>query len=300
MPGAIEILGVPQSKPKIGLPKGATDCHTHVFGPVHRYPYAEDRVYTPPDAPLGELKRLHQHIGVDRVVVVHPSPYGTDNQITLDAVTMLGERARAVAVIPATLGDDELAALDVLGVRGVRLNLATAGVSDPTTIGLVVSALAPKLADNGWHLQLNTSLAVIDQLADRLSTLPITVVFDHFGGAQAAKGAGQPGFRTLTDLMKSGQVYVKVSAGYRVSSRPDQSDVAALAETLIAANPDRVIWGTDWPHPGAHRSGRPISETEPFQRIDNGAAVDRLAGWAGSAELLYKILVQNPQRLYGF
>jgi predicted TIM-barrel fold metal-dependent hydrolase len=297
---ATDILGMRHSKPKIALPKGATDCHVHVFGPQSRYPYAEDRVYTPPDASISDLVRLHEHIGVERVVIVHPSPYGTDNRVSLDAATWLGEKARVVAVIPATLDEDELEALDVLGVRGVRLNLATAGVKDPETIWQVVKALAPKLADNGWHLQMFTSLDVIDQLADRLATLPITIVFDHFGGAQAIKGAGQPGFRTLTDLLKSGQAYVKISAGYRVSSKPDQSDVTALAEVLISANPDRVVWGTDWPHPGARHGLRPITVTEPFQQIDDGAAVDRLAGWAGSAERLYRILVTNPARLYGF
>lgn len=297
----LDILGTRQSKPRTMLPKGATDCHVHVFGPAARYPYAEDRLYTPPDAPIDALIKLQAHLGLDRVVIVHPTPYGIDNQITLDAVTRLGEgRARAIAVIPATLSDDEIAALDVLGVRGVRLNLSTTGVSDPAVIWQVVSALAPKLADYGWHLQLYTTLDVIDALADRLSTLPITVVFDHFGGAKAAKGAGQPGFRALTDLLRGGQFYVKLSAGYRASSRGDQSDVAALAEVLIDANPDRVVWGSDWPHPGARRDLRPISVTEPFQPIDNGAALDRLAGWARTPDTLKRILVTNPARLYGF
>jgi predicted TIM-barrel fold metal-dependent hydrolase len=300
MTRSIEIHGVRQSAPTSLLPPGATDCHTHVFGPASRFPYAEDRVYTPPDASIEDLRRLHAHLGITRVVIVQPSPYGTDNRATVDAVAALGRRARAVAVIPATLRDEQTEALEVQGVRGVRLNLATLGVSDPKTAWIAISALAPKLADQGWHLQIFANITMIEALAAQLATLPVTLVFDHFGGLQASKGAGQRGVRVLAGLLETGQAYVKLSASYRVASAEDQDGVAALAETLIKANPERIVWGTDWPHPGHRKPGMSAVDVQAFQPIDNGIAVDRLVGWAGSRERLERILVSNPARLYGF
>jgi predicted TIM-barrel fold metal-dependent hydrolase len=302
MAAAIQIHQSMHAAPSLVLPAGATDCHTHVFGPVARYPYAEDRAYTPADASLEDMQRLHRHLGIERVVIVQPSPYGIDNRATLNAARQLGTRARVVAVIPATIDAAELERLDDAGVRGVRLNLATLGVSDPETIWSVIAALAPKLTDHGWHLQLFTSLEVIKSLAERLSRLDTTLVFDHFGGALAAKGAGQSGFRDLTGMMRTGQAYVKLSASYRVTARAqhDHDDVDALAETLIQANPDRVLWGSDWPHPGGHRDGRNVALVQPFQTVDNGRALDRLARWARTDDRLERILVRNPARLYGF
>ena len=295
------ILGVEQSRPSFVLPKNATDCHVHVFGPVEHFPYASDRVYTPGDASLRDLERLHQSLGIDRVVIVQPSPYGTDNACTLDAVRRLGKRARAVAVIAPSASDAALEDMHRDGVRGVRLNLSTHGVADPKAAWRQIDEIANRVAPLGWHVQLHTDLAMIDALHDHLTDQPATIVIDHFGRAPARLGVEQPGFRSLLALVESGKAYVKVSAGYRISDEPDWKDIAPIARALIAANAERILWGSDWPHPGARRSAMaPHQGVEPIYSIDNGSALDRLAYWADDPNLMRRILVDNPAELYAF
>jgi len=294
------ILGVPHTKPTFAVPAGACDTHVHVFGPGGRFAYAPERVYTPADASIGDLERLHRTLGIDRVVIVHPSPYGTDNACSLDALRTIGPRARGVAVIDASESDRQLADMHEAGVRGVRCNLATAGVGDPEAAWRLVEAASRRVAPLGWHVQIFTTLPVIAALHDRLMGLPTTLVIDHFGRAKAAAGVGQPGFAQLLSLVGSGKAYVKLSGGYRVSALPDWSDVPPLARALIEANPERMLWGSDWPHPGAGRVGLARDAIEPFHAIDDGAALNRLAAWAGSADMLKRILVANPARLYGY
>ena len=297
------IHGVTHSAPTFTVPAGATDCHVHVFGPDSRYPFSACRVYTPGDASVESLEAHQRALGLSRVVVVQPSPYGTDNACSVDAIARLGERARGVAVIdPDRIADADLAALHAGGMRGARANLATAGVIDPGTAWRSLCALARRVAPLGWHVQTYTNISVIDALRNELPHLPATLVFDHFGGARAALGPGQPGFDTLCRLVGEGKAYVKLSGAYRISSATDCTDVARLARALIAANPERMLWGSDWPHPGgALRTGSRRDEIEPFHAIDDGAALNRLAGWTGgSARLLQSILVDNPARLYGY
>ncbi|MBV1694445.1 MAG: amidohydrolase family protein [Hyphomicrobiales bacterium] len=296
------IHGVTHSAVSRTLPAGACDCHTHVFGPASRYPWWEGRAYTPPDASVADLSALHRHLGIARVVIVHPSPYGTDNRITLDAIAVIGAGARGVAVISPSISDADLAALDRGGMRGARVNLQTAGVSDPAAAWAAIDATVRRIAPLGWHLQAFTSLPVIAALEQRLSQLPIPLVIDHFGGLDAAKGPAQPGFDALLRLVGSGRAYVKLSAAYRASAKPDAADLAPFAKALIAANPDRMLWGTDWPHPGGgHHSGSATREAiEPFQPIDDGAALERFTGWCETPAELTAILSANPARLYGF
>ncbi len=294
------ILGVAQSRPNFVMPENATDCHVHVFGPADRFPYASDRVYTPGDASLQDLERLHQSLGIERVVIVQPSPYGTDNACTLDAVRKLGKRARAVAVIPPSTNDAALEAMHADGVRGVRLNLSTHGVADPNAAWEQIDEIGHRVAPLGWHVQLHAELTMIDALRDHLANQPATIVIDHFGRADARLGIEQPGFRSLLTLVESGKAYVKVSAGYRISEEPDWNDITRIARALIAANSERILWGSDWPHPGAGRSAMTIRGVEPFFSIDNGSALDRLASWADDPALLRRILVDNPAKLYAF
>lgn len=296
------IHGVAHGAVSAPVPIGACDCHTHVFGPVTTYPYWAGRSYTPPDASIDDLKRLHSLIAISRVVIVHPSPYGTDNAVSIDATQAIGlERARCVAVIDETFTASQLARMHDSGVRGVRLNLSSTGLNDPAKAWPRFQSIARLVADLGWHVQTYTSLAVIDALGANLATLPVPLVIDHFGGLDASKGLNQPGFDTLRRLVGSGKAYVKLSAGYRVTRTADWSDVLPYARALIAANPERCVWGTDWPHPGgAPRTGAEVSEIEPFQAVDDGRALDLLTEWAGDTPTLNMILVTNPAQIYDF
>lgn len=277
------------------------DCHVHVFGPTAAFPYSSARTYTPGDAPLEALVALHRGMGVGRTVIVQASPYGTDNRCLLDALARLDGTGRGVVVIDDATSDDALAAMHAAGVRGVRVNLETFGEHDPAVARRALMQMAARVAPLGWHVQTYTNLATIAALADIVHDLPATLVVDHFGRAQAAAGIGQPGFDVLRSALASGRVYVKLSAAYRISQRPDYDDAAAIARALIAANPDRVLWGTDWPHPG-QAAGRPLppDRITPFREEDNARALSRAIEWAGTRERARKLLVENPARLYGF
>ena len=283
------------------MPAGACDCHTHVFGPAQQFPFAAERQYTPGDASVAELLQLHAHLGLERVVIVHPSPYGADNACTLDGLRQLGERSRGVAVIDQGTTDEELHAMHVLGVRGIRLNLETGGVHDPVIAAQQLHWASARVATLGWHIQLYTNLAVLASLADVIETLPMPLVVDHFCGAQAALGTQQQHFDVLLRLVRAGKVWVKLSAPHRISKLADCVDAAPIAQALIAANPARMLWGSDWPHPGA-QPGRPrrVDEIEAFNAIDDGHALNRLHAWVGDAATLRQILVDNPARLYDF
>ena len=188
------------------------------------------------------------------------------------------------------------------GFRGIRLNLATGGVNDPTVGRPRFSAAVERVKARGWHVQLFTSLAMISAIKDLVAASPVPVVFDHFGGAQAELGVGQPGFADLVDLVKSGKAYVKISGAYRSSKQaPDYADVVPLAKALIAANPERIIWGTDWPHPNSVTlPGKQVSDVTPLFQIDDGRLFNQLPVWAPDQAIRSKILVDNPARLYGF
>lgn len=295
-PIATEILGVRHSALDAPLPAGSCDCHTHVFGPAWQYGFDDGRTYTPGDAVYEALVAHQRVLGLDRVVIVQPSPYGTDNACTLDAVARLGGAARAVAVVSLALPLDALRALHDQGVRGIRVNLETAGVGEPAKAGAMLRAAADQVAPLGWHVQTYTNMGVIAALHRLMADLPVPLVIDHFGRAMAAGGVGQPGFEALLDLVQSGRAYVKVSAAHRIADAPE--DAGPIARALIAANPARIVWGSDWPHPGGIR--RSLDDIEPFNPVDDGAALNRLRRWAGDDATLRTILIDNPARLYDF
>ncbi|HEY5306276.1 MAG TPA: amidohydrolase family protein [Pseudolabrys sp.] len=294
----LAILGVMPTPPSFEVPAGACDCHTHIFGPVEKFPFSGKRLYTPGDASIDDLKALHRALHIDRVVIVHPSPYGSDNSCTVDAVRKIGERARGVAVIDDSTPARELADMHAAGIRGVRVNLESYGESDPAVAGRQLLQVAERVAPLGWHVQTFTNLSILAALHDTILALPTTLVIDHFGRPKAALGTAQPGFAEMLALLRSGKVYVKISAPYRISQQPHYPDATPIARAMIEANPDRVIWGTDWPHPGGVR--RDPAASEPFRPEDNGMALDRLAGWTKNRTELQKILVDNPARLYQF
>jgi predicted TIM-barrel fold metal-dependent hydrolase len=282
------------------VPAGACDCHTHIHGDPKEFPYFAGRVYTPETALPEEMAALHRALHVQRVVIVTPSVYGSDNSVTLWGMKARGADARGVAVIDEKTPESALDAMHRAGVRGIRLNLATGGENDPSTARRRFAAAVERVQKRSWHVQMYTSLSVIASIKDLVAASPVPAVFDHFGGAEAALGPGQPGFADLIELVRSGKAYVKISGAYRASTlSPDFADAAPLARALIEANADRVVWGTDWPHPNSS-SGNPATQVTPLLRIDDGRLLNQLPVWAPDAAIRRKILVDNPARLYGF
>src|SRR5882757_6367057 len=289
----------PSTPVNFQVPEGACDCHVHTFDPQH-FPFAPTRPYTPEPVSVEELRSLHRALHMDRVIVVQTTVYATDNSGALDAMKQLGARARGVAVIDVKTPDSALADMNRAGIRGIRLNLETAGQTDPALGRQRFQAAVDRVKGGKWHVQIYTRLPVIEGMKDQIAAAPMPVVFDHFGGVKAALGTSQPGFETLLNLLKMGKVYVKISAPYRSSELPDYSDVAPVAKALIAANPRRILWGSDWPHPGLPVPGRNNSEITPFFQIDDGRVLNLLAAWAPDPALRKTILVDNPAELYGF
>jgi predicted TIM-barrel fold metal-dependent hydrolase len=276
----------------------ACDCHTHIFGDPAKFPFFAGRTYTPPTALPAEMSKLHAALHIERVVIVTPSVYGTDNSATLYGMKARGPNARGVAVIDDKTPAAELDRLTKAGIRGMRLNLATGGTTDPATGRKLFQAAQARAKSLNWHVQMFTSLAVISGIKDLVLNSDVPVVFDHFGGTKAAEGLNQPGFSDLLALVKSGKAYVKISGAYRASTEaPDYPDVVPFAKALIAANPDRILWGSDWPHPNTAGSPNQIT---PLLKIDDVRLFNQLPIWAPDAATRHKILVDNPTHLYGF
>ena len=276
------------SVPHWKAPADSTDCHFHINGPYDRYPLSPGRSHSPPVADVPAYQAMARTVGIGRMVIVQPSTFGTDNNCTLDAVELLGhEKSRAVVVIDDSFDHDALEQMDAKGARGVRFN-AVSGNGTPLD---QLENLAARVAELGWHIQFYTHGEQIAELAPLIRKLPVTVVLDHMAGVKSDRGTDSPEFRAAAGLMQSGQAYVKIS-GYRSSVQGfPYDDVAPLARGFIEANPDRCVWGSDWPHPSL------FGETH---MPDDGQLFDMLGAWAPSDELRRKILVDNPARLYGF
>jgi predicted TIM-barrel fold metal-dependent hydrolase len=251
---------------------------------------------------VDELRRLLRGFHIDRVVVVSASVYGTNNDCALDAIRQIGPGARGVANVSLEATDSDLDRLHRGGIRGLRLNFETQGVADPRVAVERFHLASTRAAAMGWHIQVNTRLSIVEAMEEYVMSGPATVVFDHFAQADATLGIDQPGFSSLVRLLKSGRAYAKISAAYRISTRPpDYPDVAPLAQALIAANPERVLWGSDWPHPdGTRRAGRSPTDLAPPLPVDEGRLLDQLAVWSPDPTIRHAILVENPARLYGF
>ena len=266
--------------------KDACDCHVHVFGPASRFPYATERAYTPPAASVEQLVSLHDSIGIERVVIVQPSPYGTDNSCTLDAARRLGRCARAVVVVDEASNLEEM---HRIGARGIRVNLYNAGLDDPAAALRALQKAAKRAKSMGWHVQVFTTISLIEKLESALQDFDVPLVVDHFGLPQTEK------IESLVRLVRRGKAYVKLSAPHRFAADP-----APLARALAEANPDRVLWGTDWPHPGGAQGVRSSDAIQPFDAVDDRGALRRLAEWFPDSNQRRKILVDNPARLYDF
>src|ERR1700722_7918747 len=207
----------PSTPVNFAVPAGACDCHTHIHADPEKFPFYAGRVYTPEPASPEEMSALHKALHIERVVIVTPSVYGPDNSATLFGIKARGATARGVAVIDDKTGESDLDALQQAGFRGIRLNLATSGVNDLNVARQRFQAAVDRMKARGWHVQLFTSLAGISAIKDLVASAPVPVVFDHFGGAQAASGVDQPGFSDLLELVKSGKAHVKISGAYRAS-----------------------------------------------------------------------------------
>ena len=285
------------------VPRGAVDCHVHVFPDPQKFPFWSGRGYTPPVATADDLLALQKALHMDHVVIVTPSVYGTDNSATLDGIKQLGpERARGIAVIDDKASTADLDEMHKGGIRGIRINLEQAGVFDPAAAAKKLETAAQQIQGRPWHIQVYSRLSVIEALKDQFEKLTMPVVFDHFAGTQAALGPEQQGLGAALALIGSGKAYAKVSGAYRSSTRPpDYPDVNAIASTFMSANPDRLVWGSDWPHPDAAKvEGRKPTDLAPALDIDDGRVLNLLAEWVPDPAMRQKILVDNPKRLYEF
>jgi 2-pyrone-4,6-dicarboxylate lactonase len=269
-------------------PPGACDAHCHVFGPAARFPFAPTRAYTPPDAGVDELRRLHDRLGLDRAVVVQASCHGTDNAALVDALRQGEGRYAGVAMIDDTTGDDELDELHEAGVRGARVNFVAhlGGAPDLEQFDRMVA----RLATRGWHVVLHFDAADLATYAGLLDRMPCPYVIDHMARVDATAGLDQAPLRALLGLLADDRCWVKVSGAERLTGGgpPPYDDVVPFARALIAAAPDRVLWGTDWPHPNVRHMP------------DDGDLVDLLAEFAPDEATRNRILVDNPKRLYDF
>ena len=276
------------SRPTFGAPPGAVDAHCHVFGPGARFPFAPERKYTPCDAPKEKLWALRDFLGFERNVLVQATCHGADNRALVDALLDADGRARGVATVGSGITDEELRRLDAAGVRGIRFNFLRRLVD--VTPREVLAELAHRVAPLGWHVVIYFEAADLPELYDFFASLPTTVVVDHMGRPDVSQTVDGPGFGLFVRLMReNANVWSKVSCPERLSitGPPGYDDVVPFARRLVEEFPDRVLWGTDWPHPNL-RSHMP----------DDGQLVDLIPRLAPSVELQRRLLVDNPQRLY--
>ena len=276
---------------KFDVPEGAIDCHAHVFGPESKYPYSTARGYTPPDAPLETYLALHKSLGnIKRAVLTQPSVYGTDNSCMLDAVEKMDGKFLAVVAVGADVTDKELEDLHARGARGARVNLVDKG-GNPFNGMNAVRKFTERLKDLGWHLEVLIHVHEFEDIRATMNSMAVDVSVGHLGYMKTDNGIDHPRFLEFLNLMRDGNCWTKVSGSYRIttSALTPYVDVTPVAKALIEANEDRIIWGTDWPHP-RFKGKMP----------NDGALMDQLADWAPDAAVRKKILVDNAEKLFEF
>jgi 2-pyrone-4,6-dicarboxylate lactonase len=275
------------------LPFGACDCHCHVFGPASRFPYAEPRSYTPDDAPLETYLALLDRFGLARGVLVQPSAYGRDNSAMIDALRREPARLRGVAVGGGELGRATLEGWHALGIRALRVNEFRRDGKPYYQNGVQLAeiiSLLPILADLGWHLQLWLDAQDLPDLLPRLARVPVPVVVDHMGRMDYRHGIQHPGFQALLREVGDGRFWAKLSGTYRLgATAPDYPEARPFHQALLAANPENLVWGTDWPHP------RPEGPAPDAMRL-----LQSFLDWTPREDDRRAILVNNPARLYDF
>jgi len=279
--------------PKVSLPPNACDTHAHVFGPSDRFPYADDRSYTPPDAPLAKYLGMLDALGFARGVLVQGSAHGHDNSAMLDALARQPDRPRGVAVADAGISREQLAKWHRLGVRGLRFHHFFRDGQLHYRGGVPLSAaqtLAPVMKEFGWHLQLWIDVKDLPDTIALLKSFDLPVVIDHMGRTDARAGTATAGFQSLLRAVGEGWCWAKLSGAHRLGSNaPDYPDARPFHEALVRANPDRLVWGGDWPHPRVEG-----------EMPDAGHLLTLFQQWTPDRAERHKILVSNPARLYGF
>jgi predicted TIM-barrel fold metal-dependent hydrolase len=283
-------VAVPFSKgtglPTFKLPPNAVDCHMHFYH--SRFPMTANVVNRSPDATPEQYKLLQQRLGMSRVVVVTPSAYGADNSATLDGMSAFGDKARGVAVVTTDVTDAELKRLHGLGIRGIRFNLATAGT---TTIEMV-EPLAKRIAELGWHAQFHMRNNQIAEAESRFRDLPIQIIFDHLGRAPQPGATDHASYKAVRSLIDRGRAWVKLSGFYFETKvdEPSYADTAEVAHSYFRAAPERVVWGSDWPH-----------VTEPAdKKPDDAIMLDVFEAWGLTEAQKRQIFVSNPEKFYDF
>jgi 2-pyrone-4,6-dicarboxylate lactonase len=281
------------TRPLVRPPPNACDTHCHVFGPAAQFPYAGDRSYTPPDAPLAKYLAMLGALGFDRGALVQGSAHGHDNSAMLDALEREPKRLRGIAVADTGTPPAELRRWHALGVRGLRFNHFFRGGQLHYRGGVPLEAartLAPVMKELGWHLQLWIDVKDLPDTIPLLKEIGLPVVIDHMGRTDAHAGTGAPGFQSLVRLLGEGGCWVKLSGAHRVSQAvPDYPDARPLHEALVTANPDQCVWGSDWPHP---RMESPMPNA--------GHLLDLFNAWTPDDAIRRRILVDNPAKLYDF
>ena len=279
----------PQTRtPKFKPPPLACDAHCHVFGPASKFPYAPNAPYWPPDAPVEGLERLHKILGIERAVIVHASCHGSDMRVTLDAIARSKGKYRGTAIIDENYGDADFKRMHEGGIRGVRFNFVQHLGGRPAMA--FFDRTVARLKEMGWHLILHLDSSDLVEFRKKFEATPVPMVIDHMGRVKAAEGLEQQPFRVLLEFMKNPNFWVKVCGAERVSSKgPPFEDAVPFARALIQAAPERILWGTDWPHPN-------VGKHMP----NDGELMDLFPKMAPEAALQKKILVDNPARLYGF
>jgi predicted TIM-barrel fold metal-dependent hydrolase len=289
-------------KPKDTLPRGAADCHMHVFGPFARYPLAAERAYNVEEAPLAAHERMKAQVGLERTVLVQASGYGMDNRAMLDALDRLGSRGRAVAVVSLDVSSDELRAMHERGVRGVRLNLLTLGSRHSGDPSDLLHRYGTLVAPLGWHVQVFISAPMLVAMQKAIRGCVAPVVVDHMGLPDAAQGLSQPGFQALLQLMQEKHVWAKLAGADRITRSSGRlRDAVPFMRALVDAAPQRLVWGSDWPNLGFH-SGTQVhgDEVLPHRELDAGELLDVLAEAVPDAATRAKVLAENPAMLYDF
>lgn len=291
----------PANERRFDIPPLACDCHMHIFGPRDVFPYAEGRIYTPPAASIDDYLALRSRLGFERTVVVQPSVYGIDNRCHADAVMRISG-ARGVAVIAGDEPDAELDRLHRAGFRGVRINLQQGSIDAP--METVLDRLGGRLKEIGWHLQIFANVEAIAPVEAILARFPVPVMLDHFADLSPWLGPSQAGFDMVHGLLKPGNCSMKLSAAYHHPRRESEGGLAEarrLIATLIETVPDRLVWGSNWPHPNTiPRTTATTAPIAPFRDIDDVEMLGFMVDWAGDAATLKTILVDNPAAFYDF
>jgi predicted TIM-barrel fold metal-dependent hydrolase len=281
------------------LPRGACDAHVHVVGDPAEFPMSPERDYTPPTATATQLIQALKFLTLDRVVIVTPTIYGSDNSATLAAIAQLGpHRARGVGLVDETTSSATLDSMKEAGTVGIRLFFPSSETSNTAAAAKRLQAKINLARQRQWHLQISAPPDVVAALTAQFVGSPVPLVLDAFGWI--AGGVDQPGFSAILSLLKSGHAYVKLAEPYRVSKlAPDYQDLEPVIKAFVRANPDRVLWGSGWPHVNsASPNGR--TSVAPNLAVDTGHLINLFAKWVPDAETRYKILVENPARVYEF